>query len=1432
MHAGERTAVQVNGLLTAASSSITSDKGPTVVKAKALNAQTLIETIYTDSGYYQRAQRQTAFGSTFEKLFVHIETDALANGVSFYGTAADIKTGGSRQFGAIPLFAHSETKWKKKTVIEDSCRHLRTTVTVTTQSDREAAQAPVNLDVPIICFGREATEPATFYEVFVPGVNNDCGFNCLGISRQEAVEMLLACQDVEEARAMVAPEIAEAFDNDCLDDNTAFTQRADFQILKAQKQLRHRLNDWVTNQLNESLGLPRDATWRETYCHIQSHNLQATYPEFMEEANRYLSFDEDLQTFAHNPEVYTLYIQTYAPQLDPADNKMLENLQDQYNDRLGRHEISSSVFDLLARLLDKKLRVITKMENGHFKLTHEDDCEGEPITVLHTVAAMRGGKAFDVTAFNGALNHYNLLLTDDKYTDFLTTVTAPSIQDGEISVYSEGDALDIGMLTIGTDKIFLGASGSYAQEPVYDWYQRQEIKKKRRFNKLSGFAKTRRLESKHTYQVARPCTTISTNKKEIDLYGGKGVSLRGSVLQGGKLTVEAKEGLIHLLTTMGMDCVEVKKSSKDPLWQSKSQSFEYHENRQQCQFHYDEAQGGIEFKTPEGIVVELVTEKHSKADGKKNKGRPQEWQRLKDFSNTPGYEWIKLLDEREDVVRLYVDERHDSGRFAHQGMTAAAKIIITIIITLCTAGGGLASLGATGGTAAAGGAAASTVTFSSVVSSMAMGALQGGLAAASNQLMFSMINNRLNMKNVSREMTSSSTLNSIGQSAMTAGLGKGLSCATGIPTAGLHGFEEQAWGNAITALARLGTGLAFGEKPKDVLKSTAVNYAVDVASGTIANKIGDWRLLNIEKNLLSDYVSHKLMHGALGAASRSIAAKLLGQSRSEVQKSMLGGALGAMAAEVVAEGLRDHLQENCDKRLNRESDGKTPEEIIKLKGKIRTEELTKICAYGELAATVLTQACGGDLEAACSAARNALDNNFSQMMAGVKPANFKEGEWEEVKAILLQVVKDPSEQPDPLTDTLIQELRHFLKDGIEGLYKARQRLLEGEITDETIFKSAGATALDAIGLAYMVVDKANGGALSALVKTADLTTNVVGNTLGKIVEHGGGSKRTVQNTAEIGKIVGDIAIPLKGKPVGYTAKSGTTMQAVSHIEKRLSGLDLAGFVKLPGKNKINSEVFHAANHNRLPFEITRSANATRIYEDIRAVANGSNSGLGKNSVNSAWTISSSSKGSGLFTSQHGSKPPVTAEQWIQKTIPGKTITHRGSGTGTTPKLGRDLLTGKMEAKGKEVVRDNRPIAEATPKAANAGLSSSIGKNKNSHPRVRPINNRKPINSEYAGKTYPLENLPEELRRKYPHSVPFTGTGHPDFSRYAIKKVKIKVTGDHGIDFPAADKAAGLVKRPKDYTWHHHEEGKSMYLIPKDIHKAVRHTGGVAVNKTQ
>ena len=55
-----------------------------------------------------------------------------------------------------------------------------------------------------------------------------------------------------------------------------------------------------------------------------------------------------------------------------------------------------------------------------------------------------------------------------------------------------------------------------------------------------------------------------------------------------------------------------------------------------------------------------------------------------------------------------------------------------------------------------------------------------------------------------------------------------------------------------------------------------------------------------------------------------------------------------------------------------------------------------------------------------------------------------------------------------------------------------------------------------------------------------------------------------------------------------------------------------------------------------------------------------------------------------------------------------------------------------------------------------------------------------------------------------------------------------LTGDIKIDSKLANEAMGYPSTPKGYTWHHVEDGKTMQLVPQEIHQAARHTGGAAV----
>ncbi|MBC2163882.1 T7SS effector LXG polymorphic toxin [Listeria booriae] len=88
--------------------------------------------------------------------------------------------------------------------------------------------------------------------------------------------------------------------------------------------------------------------------------------------------------------------------------------------------------------------------------------------------------------------------------------------------------------------------------------------------------------------------------------------------------------------------------------------------------------------------------------------------------------------------------------------------------------------------------------------------------------------------------------------------------------------------------------------------------------------------------------------------------------------------------------------------------------------------------------------------------------------------------------------------------------------------------------------------------------------------------------------------------------------------------------------------------------------------------------------------------------------------------------------------------------------------------------------------------------------------------------------------KYPN-------GYPDFTEYShptVKPVTIKVATPKNpqADFKAANLEAKLDKNsvppvpqlnqpPKGYTWHHHEDGKTMVLVEKGVHRDFTHIGG-------
>ncbi len=79
-------------------------------------------------------------------------------------------------------------------------------------------------------------------------------------------------------------------------------------------------------------------------------------------------------------------------------------------------------------------------------------------------------------------------------------------------------------------------------------------------------------------------------------------------------------------------------------------------------------------------------------------------------------------------------------------------------------------------------------------------------------------------------------------------------------------------------------------------------------------------------------------------------------------------------------------------------------------------------------------------------------------------------------------------------------------------------------------------------------------------------------------------------------------------------------------------------------------------------------------------------------------------------------------------------------------------------------------------------------------------------------------------KKHPDTgIPFDKDGFPDFSSATSKTVQVPHSGTPA-DYRAANRAAGLPSTPDGMTWHHHQDGRTMQLVPSDIHARTGHTG--------
>ena len=79
-------------------------------------------------------------------------------------------------------------------------------------------------------------------------------------------------------------------------------------------------------------------------------------------------------------------------------------------------------------------------------------------------------------------------------------------------------------------------------------------------------------------------------------------------------------------------------------------------------------------------------------------------------------------------------------------------------------------------------------------------------------------------------------------------------------------------------------------------------------------------------------------------------------------------------------------------------------------------------------------------------------------------------------------------------------------------------------------------------------------------------------------------------------------------------------------------------------------------------------------------------------------------------------------------------------------------------------------------------------------------------------------------------IQFKDNGCPDFTPFAAKEVEADGLGENRAeDTKRAYELAGVDEDDyPNHVWHHVEDGRTMQLVPSDLHSVIPHTGGVSV----
>ncbi|HHG5329903.1 TPA: DUF637 domain-containing protein, partial [Pseudomonas aeruginosa] len=464
---------------------------------------------------------------------------------------------------------------------------------------------------------------------------------------------------------------------------------------------------------------------------------------------------------------------------------------------------------------------------------------------------------------------------DDKITQQATRVDA----GGDLAINAGQDLRLIASQASAGDEAYLVAGDKLellaANDSSYYLYDK---KSKGSF----GSKKTRRDEITDVTAVG---SQISSGG-DLTLLSGGDQTYQGAKLESGNDLAIVSGGAVTFEAVKDLHQESHEKSKGDLAWQSSKGKGQTDETVRQSQLV---AQGNLAIKAVEGLKIDL---KHID-----QKTVSQTIDAM--VQADPQLAWLKQMEQRGDVDWRRVQELHDSWKYSNSGLGVGAQLAIAIVVAYFTAGAASAALGSMAGVGAGSGSMMAAAGSTAMVQAgTAVGTAAAGWANAAGTAVamgmasngaISTINNRGNLGDVVKDVTSSDALRGYVVAGTTAGLTAGVydkwtstqtGTSTALPNTG-----------AVAPAAGLGTWQGVGQFTSNQLLQNGTSVLLDRALGG-KGSLGD-ALQNSLANAFAAY-GFKLIgdttHGVLDDGS--------------LGKIGLHALMGGLAAEAVGGDFR------------------------------------------------------------------------------------------------------------------------------------------------------------------------------------------------------------------------------------------------------------------------------------------------------------------------------------------------------------------------------------------------------------------------------------------------------------------------------------------------------------------------------------------------